>query len=229
MVGRVIDALEKNGLLENTLIFFTSDNGCSYPVANGEKLEKEYGHYASAQFRGSKSDIWEGGHRVPFIVSWANNIEANSKNKKLICLTNLIATCAEITNQTLPKNAGEDAQSILPLLLKENTATEHDVVVHHSIQGKFSIRKGKWKMNLCPGSGGWSSPNDKKARELNLPEIQLYNIKKDESEKKNVYKRKPDVVKELTAALEKIVANGYTFSGKETKNDVPVDVFKKSK
>ncbi|MEM1138142.1 MAG: arylsulfatase [Bacteroidota bacterium] len=227
-IGRVMKALEEHGITDNTLVFLTSDNGCSYPVAKGKKLETVYGHYASAQFRGSKSDIWEGGHRVPFIVSWPEKVSPNSRNNALICLTSLMATCAEITGQALPKNAGEDSQSILPLLLSKKNADEHQVVVHHSIEGKFSIRKGEWKMNLCPGSGGWTYPKDTEAKELFLPEIQLYNIEKDESETNNVFESYPEIVKELTNNLEKIVDKGHTVLGKTSKNDVHVDIFKKN-
>lgn len=229
VVGRVIEALNTNGLADNTLLFFTSDNGCSYPAAKGEKLEADYGHYPSAQFRGAKSDIWEGGHRVPFIARWPGKIEANSKNDELICLTNLMATCADITDSKIPVNAGEDSFSILPLLKNNTKKSSHKVVIHHSIEGKFSIRKGKWKMELCPGSGGWSGPKDKKARAIGLPEIQLYDLDVDESEKNNVYDKHPKLVKKLTAQLQKIVDKGRSTSGEHQSNDVSIDIFKTEK
>ncbi|MDO6603843.1 sulfatase family protein [Arenibacter palladensis] len=229
VVGRVMKALEENGIAENTLVFFTSDNGCSYPVAKGQKLEKEYGHFPSAQFRGSKSDIWEGGHRVPFIVKWPGKIEANATNDELICLTSLMATCADITGTSIPEEAAEDSYSILPLLTNKRAKSEYEYVVHHSINGKFSIRNRKWKLELTPGSGGWTAPNDKKAREMGLPEIQLYNMKKDERETYNVYAQHPRVVKKLTTELKEIVENGRTTDGKLQANDVPVDIFKVGK
>jgi len=229
VVGRVIEALRKNGIADNTILFFTSDNGCSYPVAKGKKLEKDYGHYASANFRGSKSDIWEGGHRIPFMVHWPGKIAPNTKNEELICLTNLMATCAEITGIKIPKNAGEDSYSILPLLKNEDTKSAYASVVHHSIQGKFSIRKGKWKLELCPGSGGWSGPKDVAARKQGLPEIQLYNMELDEEEQNNVYDKFPEVVKELTAELQAVVDKGRSNKGKSLKNDVDVDIFKGDK
>ena len=226
VVGRVMEALEKYGIAENTLVFFTSDNGCSYPVAKGQKLEKEYGHFPSAQFRGSKSDIWEGGHRVPFIVKWPGKIEANTTNDELICITSLMATCADITGTALPEEAGEDSYSILPLLTSKRAKSNYEYVVHHSINGKFSIRNSKWKLELTPGSGGWTAPNDKKAREMGLPEIQLYNMKKDEEEAHNVNAENPRVVKKLTQELKVIVGNGRTTEGQLQDNDVPVDIFK---
>ncbi len=229
VVGRVIDALEENGIAENTLVFFTSDNGCSYPVAKGKMLEEKYGHYASAQFRGSKSDIWEGGHRIPFIVRWPGKIEAGSTNDKLVCLTSLMATCAEITGLEVPENAGEDSYSILPLLKDKNAESPYKVVVHHSIEGKFSVRKGNWKLEFCPGSGGWTAPKDKAARKDGLPEIQLYNLAEDIAEQNNVYDKHPDIVEELTGELMKVLERGRTTDGTPQQNDVEVDVFKTGK
>ncbi len=229
VVGRVMDALEKSGIAENTLVFFTSDNGCSYPAAKGDRLEKEYGHFASAQYRGSKSDIWEGGHRVPFMVRWPGMIEAGSKNNRLICLTSLMATCAEITGIDVPDNEGEDSYSILPLLKDRNSESPYKTVIHHSINGKFSIRKGKWKLELCPGSGGWTSPNDKQARTQELPEIQLYDLEEDEAEQNNVYKQHPAIVEALAAELEVIVRNGRSTPGEIQGNDVSVDIYKMDK
>ena len=226
VVGRVLDALEKNGITDNTLVFFTSDNGCSAPVAKAGKLEKEFGHYPSANLRGYKSDIWEGGHRIPFMVRWPRVIEANSKNDKLICQTNLMATCAEITDLDLDENAGVDSYSILPMLKNKKAKTEYKLVVHHSINGKFSIRNKKWKLELTPGSGGWSSPKDNAAKNKGLPDIQLYNMIKDKEETTNVYDKYPKEVEKLTKALIEIVENGRTTCGDSQQNDVPVDIYK---
>lgn len=225
-VGRVLKALEDNGIADNTLVFFTSDNGCSFPAAKGEKLEKEYGHYPSANFRGSKSDIWEGGHRIPFMVRWPGKIEANSKNDRLICLSSLMATCADILDLKLPENVAVDSYSILPLLKNKKAKSDYNLVVNHSINGKFSIRNKKWKLEFTPGSGGWSSPTDVQAIKKGLPAIQLYDMKKDEEETTNVYKKHPKVVKKMTEELKEIVENGRTTPGELEKNDVPVDIFK---
>ena len=226
VVGRVLTALEENGIADNTLVFFTSDNGCSAPVAKAGKLEKEFGHYPSANFRGYKSDIWEGGHRIPFMVRWPGNIEANSINDKLICQTNLMATCAEIVGLDLAETAGVDSYSILPMLKNKKAKTNYNLVVHHSINGKFSIRNKKWKLELTPGSGGWSGPTDVKAIKDNLPEMQLYNMKKDEEETTNVYDKHPRIVRKMTSKLIQIVENGRTTSGKLQQNDVSVDIYK---
>lgn len=226
VVGRVIDALVENGIAESTIVFFTSDNGCSYPVAKGHKLEKDFGHYASAQYRGSKSDIWEGGHRVPLIVRWPGKIEAGTRNDKLICLTSLLATCAELVNVQIPEDAGEDSYSILSMLKDNEAESPYQAVIHHSIHGKFSIRKGNWKLELCPGSGGWTSPNDAMARKKELPDIQLYNLEKDEAEQNNVWDKYPEIADELTALLLEIVDKGRSTEGARLENDVPIDIYK---
>jgi arylsulfatase A-like enzyme len=229
VVGRVMEALKKNGIAENTLVFFTSDNGCSYYPAKAGQLAKKYGHKISGPFRGAKSDIWEGGHRIPFIAKWTGKIEEGATNDKLICLTNLLATVADITNVDVPENQGVDSYSILPLLKDKNAESTYSSVIHHSIFGKFSISKGKWKLELCPGSGGWSGPRDGKARENALPEVQLYDLEKDIQEQHNVYAQYPEVVKELTAELVATVEKGRTKEGEKLNNDIQVDIFKADK
>tara|TARA_R110002126_G_scaffold22865_5_gene81082 strand:- start:285 stop:1772 length:1488 start_codon:yes stop_codon:yes gene_type:complete len=226
VVGRVLNALKENGIEDNTLVFFTSDNGCSAPVSKAGKLEKEFGHYPSANFRGYKSDIWEGGHRIPFIVKWPGVIKPGTTNDQLVCQTSLMATAAQIAGVALDDTTGVDSYSMLPMLKNKKNKTGYKLVVNHSINGKFSIRSKKWKLELTPGSGGWSNPNDNKAIEKGLPAIQLYNMKKDPGETTNLYEKHPKLVKKLTAELVRIVENGRSTSGAPQKNDVSVDIFK---
>ena len=117
--GEVLDAIDAAGIADNTLVIFTSDNGCA-PYIGVKKLEAQ-GHFPSAEFRGYKSDIWDGGHRIPFIARWPGHVKAGSHSDQLICLTDLMATCAELLAQKLPDNAGEDSVSILPDLLGHGT------------------------------------------------------------------------------------------------------------
>ena len=98
--------------------------------------------------------------------------------------------------------------------------------MHHSISGKFSIRQGRWKLELCPGSGGWSIPRDPQAAKQGLPTIQLYDMKDDVGERQNVQAEHPQVVKDLTALLEQYVARGRSTPGKPRKNDADVDIWK---
>jgi arylsulfatase A-like enzyme len=137
----------------------------------------------------------------------------------------LIATCAEIHGVKVPDNAAEDSVSLLPLF-KGGDQPVRETLVHHSIEGKFAIRDGKWKLVLCPGSGGWDAPKDAAARRQNLPAVQLYDMSSDEGEQKNLHAGHPEIVKRLTQLLEKIVADGRSTPGPNQSNDVPVDIFK---
>ena len=224
VVGKILAALDEHGLATNTLVIFTADNGCS-PQADTPALEKQ-GHFASAQFRGYKADIWDGGHRVPFLVRWPGKIKAASTSAQTICHVDLLATCADLLGTKLPANAGEDSVSIFPALLGTDRAPLHEAVVHHSIQGMFSLRQGPWKLELCPGSGGWAAPLDAAARKAGLPEIQLYNLAADPAETKNVHVENTAVVARLTTLLQRYVADGRSTPGPRQANDVPIDLLK---
>ena len=224
VVGKILAALDEHGLATNTLVIFTADNGCS-PQADTPALEKQ-GHFASAEFRGYKADIWEGGHRVPFLARWPGKIKAASSSAQTICHVDLLATCAEILGTKLPAYAGEDSVSIFSALLSTDRAPLREAVVHHSIQGMFSLRQGPWKLELCPGSGGWAAPLDAAARKAGLPEIQLYNLAADPAESKNVHVENPAVVTRLTALLQRYVADGRSTPGPRQTNDVPIDLLK---
>jgi arylsulfatase A len=220
VVGNILATLDAHGLAENTLVIFTADNGCS-PAAGTPALEQQ-GHFASAGFRGYKADIWEGGHRVPFLVRWPAKIKPATASAQTICHVDLLATCAEILGTPLPPNAGEDSESLLPALLGLDRAPRREAVVHHSILGLFAIRQGPWKLALCPGSGGWGAPLDAAARTAGLPEIQLYNLAVDPAESKNVHAENPAVVARLRALLDRYVAEGRSTPGPKQPNDVAV-------
>lgn len=199
LVGDVCAALERAGLAEETLVLFTADNGCS-PAAGTPHLER-MGHFASADWRGYKADIFEGGHRVPFIVRWPGRIPAGSRCDETVCLTDWLATCADLAGVRVPENAGEDSVSLRPALLAQPHAPLREATVHHSINGSFAIRKGKWKLELCPGSGGWSAPKPKSKAEQGLPRIQLYDLSADPAERYNLWAEHPGVVRELSELL----------------------------
>lgn len=223
-VGQVMEALEKHGLANNTLLIFTADNGhCPY---TGLKPFLDAGHWVSQRFRGFKSDIWEGGHRIPFIARWPGQVKAGSTCGQLICLTDLMASCADLLAAKLPDNAGEDSISILPALRGSPAGPHHGAVVHHSGNGRFSLRQGKWKLELCPGSGGWSQPSDAQAIKNGLPSVQLYDMSQDDTERVNVEEKHPEVVERLVRLLEEYVAEGRSTPGAPQKNDVRVDMWK---
>jgi arylsulfatase A-like enzyme len=224
MVGKIIDAVKKAGIEENTMIVFTSDNGCS-PSANFKELEQA-GHSPSYEYRGAKADIYEGGHRIPFIVKWPNQVRPNSVSDKTISLTDFFATITDLMDQDNDDNTGEDSYSILPLLTGDKKMYKRKDVVHHSIDGSFAIRKGKWKLEFCSGSGGWSYPTPEETESHTLPPVQLYNMKSDISEHHNISTSRPLVVKKLTALMQQQIDNGRSNPGKHQQNDLPIKLLR---
>ncbi|HVJ66438.1 MAG TPA: arylsulfatase [Caulifigura sp.] len=224
-IGQVVDAIDRAGLRDNTLIVVTSDNGCS-PQAQYEELLPK-GHNPSYVFRGTKADIFEGGHHIPFLVRWPAKVKAGSTTDQTVWLGDLMATCAEIVGAKLPDNAGEDSVSILPILEGRATKPVHEAVVHHSINGSFAIRQGDWKLAVCRDSGGWSAPLPKDTKgKTDLPPVQLYNLKQEIGEKTNVQEKNPEVVKRLRTLLEKYIADGRSTPGAPQKNAVEVKLEK---
>ena len=212
VVNQVQTAIKLVGLDDNTIIIFTSDNGCS-PMADFKELDS-LGHEPSYVFRGHKADIYEGGHRVPYIVRWPQKIEPASISAELICLTDLFATCAAIVGDTLADNEGEDSYNILPIMFGKNLGKPIRVAtVHHSVNGSFSIRQGNWKLAFCSGSGGWSYPRPKETKEMNLYPVQLYDLEKDIAEENNVAEQNPEAVKRLTALMQKYIDEGRSTVG----------------
>jgi arylsulfatase A-like enzyme len=223
-VGHVLEALERGGLAADTLVILTSDNGCS-PQANFAELAAR-GHHPSSHFRGHKADIFEGGHRVPFLVRWPAQVKAGSRSEQLIGLTDLMATCAALVGAKLPDAAGEDSVSFLPALLGQDKRSLREAVVHHSIHGAFAIRQGNWKLALCPGSGGWSAPRPGRDDASKLSPVQLYDLAADVGERHNVQDKHPEVVARLTKLLEKYVADGRSTPGVPQTNTGEVDIWK---
>jgi arylsulfatase A-like enzyme len=176
--------------------------------------------------RGNKADIFEGGHRVAFVARWPAVIKPKTDCAATICHTDLLATAAEITGFEIPANAGEDSVSILPLL-KQSRDEVREATVHHSINGSFAIRQGKWKLVLCPGSGGWSAPRPPQARQQKLPATQLFDLAADLGEKKNLAAEHPDVVRRLTTLLQRYADQGRSTPGPKQKNDSTVRIVKK--
>ncbi len=217
LVGQIMKKLKENGIEENTILIFTSDNGCS-PMSDFEELA-EFGHNPNYIFRGHKADIYEGGHRIPLIIRWPKLIKAGTISDDTVCLVDLMKTIAEINGLTLPDDAGEDSVSNLPLWTGE--ALDHPIreaTVHHSINGSFSIRKGKWKLEMCPGSGGWSYPKPGDEPE-GSPPFQLYDLSLDIAEQSNVYDKHPQVVAEMKALLSSYITRGRSTPGVPQKNN----------
>ena len=219
-MGDLFKALKSAGVDDNTLVFFTSDNGCS-PEANFNELKK-FDHHPSAEYRGHKADIYEGGHRVPLIVRWPKQIKSEQRSNSLACLTDLYSTLQDITGQKAVDNAGEDSFSLLPLF-KGEKKNGRTTLISHSIDGSFAVRKGNWKLCLSAGSGGWSQPRESEAKQKGLPPMQLYNLADDKGEQNNLFLKRPKKVKELLGVLEKEVSQGRCTPGNSVPNDRNID------
>lgn len=216
VVGEVKKALVEQGVADNTILIFTSDNGCS-PQADFEQLETK-GHESSYKFRGHKADIFEGGHRVPYVVSWPEKVKPG-KSDQLVCTTDLFATVADIIDADFPDNVAEDSYSFAPALNLKSESSIRESIVHHSINGSFAYRKDDWKVIFCPGSGGWSAPRPKSKGIDKLPEVQLYNLTDDIAEKNNLQDTKPEIVEQYRKELATLVNNGRSTEGTPQKND----------
>lgn len=217
-VGRVLQALEKSGVADKTLVIMTSDNGCA-PYIGAKDLEAK-GHYPSGPLRGYKADAWEGGHRVPFIVRWPGTVKPGTRCDQLVMQADLMATFAEIQQVKLPANAGEDSFSLLPLLRgSEQPIRQH--AISHASSGLPSLRDGHWKIIFGPGAGGFGSKG--KEAEPASDRVQLYDLAKDLGEKNNLAAENPELVTKLTAVMEKLVNDGRSTPGQAQQNDVAVN------
>jgi arylsulfatase A len=215
-MGQLLAAVKAAGLDDNTLVMFTSDNGCS-PQAKFDVLA-EHGHDPSAGFRGHKADIYEGGHRVPLIARWPGHIQAGGTTQALACLTDVYTTLESLTGQPRKATGGEDGFNLLPVFNGE-ASSGRETLVSHSIGGSFAIRQGSWKLCLSAGSGGWSSPREPAAKKQGLPPMQLFNLDADPGEENNLVDQQPEKVKSLLALLKTQVENGRCTPGDAVSND----------
>ncbi len=200
-IGQVLDALDQKGLTENTIILFASDNG---GIARHEPTDyaEDHGHFVNGPLRGQKTSVYEGGNRVPFMISWPGTIPAGSKSVTLVALTDLLATFAEFFEVELSENSGEDSFSFLASLFnRESTQVHRTNMVNDSYIGLLSIRKDNWKLITGPGGGGIRSETLDLSGE---PPVQLYNLTTDLKEQYNVYEEHPGMVKDLTKLLSEI-------------------------
>ena len=225
VIGQVARALRESGMADNTLFILTSDNGCS-KAADIKGLAAQ-GHHVSAHLRGSKADIWDGGHRIPFLVRWPGHVQPGTTCKQLICLTDLFATVADIVGADVPTGSCEDSVSIMPALFGQAIKSTRKGVVHHSISGHFAYRTGNWKLILARGSGGWSSPREHEVDE-NAPRAQLFDIAADPGEADNLYLKKTKLAGELLKQLSAIVKSGRSTNGAQSRNDIADIVIWKS-
>lgn len=209
IVGQIDAALLRHGIVDDTLLIITSDNGARALDFDGV----DYGHKSNGNLRGQKADIWDGGHREPFVARWPGLIPASSECGELACLADLFATCAEVVGYDLPADVAQDSYSLLPALLgRGRSAPIREALVHHSGDGLFSIRQGPWKLVMGLGSGGFSEPVHLEP-EPGGPLGQLYHLDEDLVESRNLWSERPDLVARLSGLLERYREQGFSRPG----------------
>jgi len=217
-VGEILDALDRQGLTENTIIFLSSDNGGVKNYLDSRRVDFD-GHYINGPFFGQKTEAYEGGIHVPLLVRWPGTIEPGTQSDHFVALTDVFATMSEFTGYEMPWNAGEDSYSFLHALQgSEPTGTVRDHVVVDATSGLMGIRKGPWKLITGQGGGGvhWDAENNFRIlthawnfpEDLEGPPGQLYNLEEDIGESNNLYYQYPEKVVELRSMLREIKYSG---------------------
>jgi arylsulfatase A-like enzyme len=232
VVGRVLDALARGGVADNTLVVFTSDNG---PEITGEVNPgaydrlRRFGHASMDGLRGAKRDAWEGGHRVPFLARWPGKIPPGGVCDETICHVDLMATAAAILGAGLPADAAVDSINVLPAFLgQKRDRPMREATVHHSGNSKFAVRRGPWVLILAAtgdDNGQRGEPAWLKEQRGYRPHAEpgeLYNLADDPAQARNHYASEPEKVRELTAILERYVSEGRSTPGPRQANDVEV-------
>ena len=214
ILERVVQTLEQQGLMENTIVIFSSDNGS--PARSGignfgmtNSVTELYSHVPNAPWRGLKADAWEAGHHVPLVVRWDGRVPAGSISDETVVLTDVFATVAELVGADLPDDAGEDSFSMASLLLPGRPGEyARKQAVHHSHQGLFAIRKGDWKLILGSGSGGFSQPRGEILEPGEEGPMQLYLLSEDPGERRNLVDDFPERKRALLEELRELIRAG---------------------
>ena len=204
-IGRVLQALDETGVADDTLLVVTSDNGSymytrdehpDHVERSGVQSYRPEHHRANGPWRGTKADIYEAGHRVPYVVRWPGQVAAGTRNAEPICHVDLYATFAAALGAEVAQGAAEDSVSLLGLYRGEEGAARNAPIVHHSANGTFALREGRWKAIFCTGSGGRENPKGRPFDGLRLYDMQL-----DPGETNDLASAEPEVAAGMTALL----------------------------
>jgi len=222
MVGEILQCLDDHGLDENTLVIFTSDNGGMANLAGRNAIQA--GHKINGDLLGFKFGVWEGGHRVPFIARWPGKITAGTESDQLICNVDMLATFMALTGQKPTTLKGKDSVNILPALVGDPAEPlRKELLLAPHKKSNLGIRKGRWMYIGARGSGGfggsrpkdhaWGGPAaaalvgsvnsgiENGRLKKDAPPAQLYDMEFDPNQTRNLYRKYPEVVKEMEASL----------------------------
>ena len=238
ILGEIVQVLDEQGLADNTLVIFTSDNGGMFNQGGQDAWAA--GHTLNGKLLGFKFDAWEGGHRVPFIARWPGNIPAGTKSSQLICNVDMLATLAALTGSNLKEGQGQDSVNILPALTGDPEKPLREQLLLAGRQPThLAMRKGKWMYIGAQGGGGFTartrdahafggpavisfikrenSDIENGRIKANAPPAQLYDLEADPYQTTNVYREHPEVVKEMQALLSKYPRHTPKPKGKPRK------------
>lgn len=212
-VGAILETLDHHNLADNTLVFFTSDNGSFMYREQDDKKDhvddasrqsyRPERHRANGPLRGTKADVYEAGHRVPLFARWPGHVAAGSQSDHTLSLTDLMATVADVTGGTVSDGMGQDSTSFAPVLLGDVKTLDRPHVINHSAAGMFAVRDGHWKLILGDGSGGREKPRGKP---FTKP-YQLYNLSSDIGETTNLIDKHPDIAARLEEAAWAVIGD----------------------
>jgi arylsulfatase A-like enzyme len=205
-LGQVLQALTDNGFAGNTLVIFTSDNG---PESIAYPRIKNHNHYSMGMLRGVKQDVWEGGHRVPFIIRWPGVVEANTVSHELISQIDIMGTIASLVEYALPDSAAEDSHNLLPLFRGESDRSGRETLVHRTRREPWGIRHGDW-VYINTRTGSLQKEPEWRGYPPNPHEEWLNNIREDPGQKKNLVSEYPERTEQLRTKLKAIRESSST-------------------
>jgi len=216
IVGQLMRTLQELGVVDNTLVIVSSDNGPEVPTVY--HMRHDHNHDGARPWRGVKRDNWEGGHRVPFIVRWPGKVAPGSTSSQITSLCDVFVTAAELVGAKVPDNAAEDSFSLVPILMSRDNEPMRPYLLQQAFTGArdLAIRRGKWKYLAHQGSGGNNYESSPELKEYALPDTaptaagQLYDLESDPGETRNLALEHPEIVTEMNAILKKSIASGHS-------------------
>ncbi len=215
VIGQVLEAIRENGFEENTIVIFTADNGpehYAYPRA------ETYGHFSMGQLRGLKRDVWEGGHRVPFLIKWPGKISPGEVSEKLVSQIDIMATVSDLVGVPLPQGSAPDSFHFLPSLHKGTDALpQRKYLIHNTFANRWAVRQGEW-LYINDSTGQHSNMPESFSQlrgftDFNTPEL-LFNLSDDPGQFNNLSSMYPERIMEMQSLLSESKAKGY-FSKQE--------------